>query len=393
MAEKLKDPMVAWRRDFHRHPETGYEEFRTAGIVAKHLSRLGMEVAEGIGKTGVVGLLRGEQPGPTIGLRADMDALPIQDQKVVPYSSLTDGKAHLCGHDAHTSMLMGAAQLLAGIGRPKRGNIKFIFQPAEEGLAGAKAMMDDGVLQNPKVDAMAGLHVFPTLPTGRLTVCKGVSFAAADQLVIKIIGKGGHAARPHEGVDAITVAAQVISGLQHVASRLVDPLEPVVITIGKIQGGYMGAAIAPDVEMIGTVRTLTPSLRARMPEIIENVVSGVVSSFGAQYELNYFTGYPAVLNDESMVDLMTQTSEQLFQDKRWEYAKPSMGGEDFAYYSHSVPSVFFRLGISDGSAATGYPLHHPRFDLDENALPYGAAMLAAIALNFVSTSSLSYETK
>jgi len=386
LAEALKDQVVRWRRDFHQHPETGYEEFRTSKIVAEHLASLGLEVKSNVGKTGVVGILRGEEPGPTIGLRADMDALPIQDQKTVSYCSQVPGKGHLCGHDAHTSMLMGAAQLLVSLGRPKRGNIKFVFQPAEEGLAGAKAMMDDGVLENPKVDAMAGLHVFPALPTGSIAVTKGEAFASADSIKIKIIGNGGHAARPHEAVDAITVSAQVISALQHVASRLVDPLEPVVVTIGKIQGGFMGTAIAPEVEMIGTVRTLSPSLRDKMPQFIENIIRGVTQSFGAEYEFKYNIGYPIVLNDEGMVDFLTKTSERLFGEKRWDYVKPSTGGEDFAFYSESVPSVFFRLGVSNKQEYTSYPLHHPKFDLDEEALPYGVAMLSAVALSYLSDS-------
>jgi amidohydrolase len=387
LAEDLKEQIVTWRRDFHQNPETGYQEFRTSEIVATHLESLGLEVKRNVGITGVVGILRGEEPGPTIGLRADMDALPIEDLKTVDYCSKIPGKGHLCGHDAHTSMLMGAAQLLVKLGRPKRGNIKFVFQPAEEGLAGAKAMMDDGVLENPKVDAMAGLHVFPALPTKSIAVTKGVAFASADSIAIKIIGKGGHAARPHEAVDAITVSAQVISALQHVASRLVDPLDPVVVTIGKIQGGYMGTAIAPEVEMVGTVRTLSPSLRAKMPELIETIIRGVTQSFGADYDFKYNIGYPVVVNNEGMVDFLTQTSERLFGEKRWEYVKPSTGGEDFAFYSETVPSVFFRLGVSNEQEYTSYSLHHPKFDLDENALPYGVAMLSAVALAYLSDSS------
>lgn len=382
MAEGLKEQIVQWRRDFHQHPETGYEEYRTAGIVAEHLQSLGLEVQTGVGKTGVVGLLRGEKPGATIGLRADMDALPIQDQKTTVYRSQTPGKSHLCGHDAHTSMLMGAAQLLTQIGRPKEGNIKFVFQPAEEGLAGAKAMIHDGVLENPKVDVMTGLHVYPSLSTGSFTVCRDIAFAASDRFVIKILGKGGHAARPHQAVDAISVSAQVLSALQHIASRLVDPLEPVVVSIGKIQGGYMATAIAPEVEMFGTVRTLAPAVREKMPKLIEDVVRGVTQSFGADYELTYTKGTPAVMNDNRMVDFFIETNEQLFPEKRWDYTKPSTGGEDFSYYSHQVPSVFFRLGVSNDQEATCFPLHHPQFDLDEEALPYGTAMLTALALSF-----------
>ncbi|WP_438348144.1 M20 metallopeptidase family protein [Paenibacillus sp. FA6] len=383
LSKPLQEQLIAWRRDFHRHPEIGFEEFRTSGIVAEHLVSLGLEVITNVGQTGVVGILWGEETGPTIGLRADMDALPIQDQKTASYSSQIPGKAHLCGHDAHTAILMGAAQLLTSLGKPKRGNIKFIFQPAEEGLAGAKAMIDDGVLENPKVDAMAGLHMFPGMKTGTLGVTKGVAFASADSIKIKVIGKGGHAARPHEGVDAIAVSAQIITALQNIPSRMVDPLEPIVITIGKITGGFMGAALAPEVEMVGTVRTLSADLRSQMPKLIDRVIHGVCDSFGAEYELDYTDGYPVVHNNHDMVDLMTETSDQLFGSKEWNYIKPSTGGEDFAFYCEKVPGVFFRLGSGRGDEETGYPLHHPKFDLDETTLPYGVAMLSAIALHFL----------
>ncbi|RXZ81185.1 amidohydrolase [Paenibacillaceae bacterium] len=383
LANDLKPQLVAWRRDFHQHPETGFKEFRTAAIVAEHLRSLGLEVETNVGKTGVVALLRGKQPGPTIGLRADMDALPIQDEKSVIYCSKHPGTAHLCGHDAHTSMLMGAAQLLTKLGQPEKGNIKFIFQPAEEGLAGAKAMIDDGLLENPKVDAVAGLHVFPRLSTGRFSVTNGDAFASADAIEITIIGKGGHAARPHETVDAIAVSAQVISALQHIASRLIDPLEPVVVTIGKIEGGSMGTAIASEVKMTGTVRTLSASVRKQIPELLHQVIGGITQSFGAEYKLNFGMGYPVVHNNEEMVRLFATTSELLFKEKRWEYVKPSTGGEDFAFYAERVPGVFFRLGASNDQADTRYPLHHPKFDLDEEALPLGTAMLSAMALSYL----------
>lgn len=383
LAQALQPRLTEWRRDFHRNPEIGYEEVRTSSIVAEHLERLGLEVTRNVGKTGVVGLLRGETDGPTIALRADMDALPIQDLKGAEYSSQVEGKAHLCGHDAHTSILMGAAELLTSLGKPKVGNIKFVFQPAEEGLAGARAMIQDGVLENPKVNAIAGLHMTPGMDTGTVGVSRGVAFASADRLVIKIFGKGGHAARPHEGIDAIAVSAQVITALQNIASRLVDPLEPVVVTIGKINGGYMGTAIAPEVEMIGTVRTLSPALRERMPALIEQVVSGVCSSFGAGHEVVYGDGYPVVVNDVGMVDFLTETIDSLDWAKGWTSIVPSTGGEDFAFYCEQVPGVFFRLGSGNEEERTRYPLHHPMFDLDESVMPYGVGMLSAVALRFL----------
>lgn len=382
-AQSMQETLTAWRRDLHIHPEIGYEEVRTSAIVAEHLQRLGLEVQTGIGKTGVVGLWRGLEPGPTIGLRADMDALPIQDAKQTSYASQTEGKAHLCGHDAHTTMLMGAAELLTSIGRPASGNIKFVFQPAEEGLAGADAMIQDGVLEHPHVDAMAGLHVFPSLQIGEVSVCKGVAFASADFFTLRIIGKGGHGARPHEGVDAITVSAQVISALQQITSRMIDPLETAVVSIGQIQGGTMAAAIASEVNMLGTVRTLSAEVRAQMPIKIRQVIEGIVSSFGADYELDYQMNYPVVKNDNQMVDFLTATCDLMAAGPEWQYTRPSTGGEDFAFYAEKVPAVFFRLGTSNGQPETSYPLHHPMFDLDESALPYGVAMLSAIALHYL----------
>lgn len=382
-ASAVKEQIIAWRRDLHLHPELGYEETRTSGVVADHLRQLGLEVKTGIGRTGVVGILRGEKPGPTIGLRADMDALPIQDQKTVSYRSGIAGKMHACGHDAHTSILMGTAQFLTEQYRPERGNVVFVFQPAEEGLAGARAMIDDGLLRDYGIQAMAGLHVYPGLAPGQVTVARGVSCAAADRLKIKVIGRGGHAAHPHQTVDSVTVTAEVISALQHIASRQVDPLDSVVITIGKIVGGTAGNVIASEVELTGTVRTLNPALREQMPRRIEQVIKGVTEAFGATYELEYGFGYPSVINDDQMVDLLLGTSDLVLGQAKYEIVKPSMGGEDFSYYTHQVPGVFFRLGTGNEAKNAAFPLHHPLFDIDEDALPIGVAMLSSLAHRYL----------
>lgn len=384
-AKRMHSQIIMWRRDFHQYPELGYEEVRTSGIVIKHLQKLGLEIRTGVGCTGVVGLLRGAEPGPTFLLRADMDALPIPEaEKGISYGSKHEGKAHLCGHDAHTSMLMAAAQLLAERGL-KRGNIKFMFQPAEENGPGAKAMIEDGILDDPPVDAAAALHVSPAYPTGRLGVAQGPGWAASDRIRIRVIGRGGHAASPHQTVDSIPVAAQVIIALQQIASRQVDPLEPVVVTIGKIRGGYARNVIAPDVELLGTVRTLNPEIRNNMKGKIETIIKGVTAAFGAGYEFEYIDGYPLVMNHEAMVDLFAQTCDDTLGSGRWQKIRPGMDGEDFAFVAQRVPSVMFRLGSSNGER-TSYPLHHPSFDLDEDALPLGAAMLATIALNYVESS-------
>ncbi|MEH7389477.1 M20 family metallopeptidase [Bacillus sp. JJ1503] len=379
-AYELKNQLITWRRDFHQHPELGFEEVRTSKIVAEHLESLGIETTRNIGKTGVVGLIKGKSEGPTIALRADMDALPMEDRKTVDYRSKVPGKAHACGHDAHTSMLMGAAKVLAEMGGPEKGNIKFIFQPAEEGLGGAPAMIEDGVLSNPTVNRIAGLHIDPMLPSGTLAVVRNQAMAAADTFEVKIIGVGGHAARPHQTVDSITVASEVISALQHVVSRQIDPLDPAVLTIGKIEGGSAYNIIAPEVTFIGTVRTLNPEVREAMPNKMESIIKGVTEAFGANYEFNYDMGYPSVINDDQMVDLLDQTAKELVGDSNFNYIKPSMGGEDFSYYTKHIPGVFFRLGASkDGS----YPLHHPLFDINDEILPLGSAALVQLALNFL----------
>lgn len=387
-ASAAKEQIIAWRRDFHLHPELGYEETRTSQIVAAHLRSLGLEVKTGVGRTGVVGILRGKEPGPTIGLRADMDALPIHDQKTVSYRSGVDGKMHACGHDAHTSILMGAATFLTEHYRPEKGNVAFVFQPAEEGLAGAKAMIKDGLLRDFGIQAMAGLHVYPGLKPGQVTVARGVSCAASDRLKIKVIGRGGHAAHPHQTVDSVTVTAEVISALQHIASRQVDPLDSVVITIGKIVGGTASNVIAAEVELSGTVRTLNPALREQMPKRIETVVKGVTEAFGATYELEYGFGYPSIINDDKLVDLLLSTSDHVLGESKYELVKPSMGGEDFSYYTHHVPGVFFRLGTGNEEKNATFPLHHPMFDIDEDALPIGVAMLSTFALRYLGSHGL-----
>jgi amidohydrolase len=379
-AKQLQDELTEWRRSLHQFPELGFEEFNTAKFVQDKLEEMGYSVQPNVGKTGVVAVLYGDFPGPTVGLRADMDALPIQDEKQVSYSSKVPGKAHLCGHDAHTTMLLGAAKVLSQH-PPKKGQVKFIFQPAEEGLGGADAMIKDGVLKNPDVDIIAGLHVHHTAETGLVTVCPGLSTAGTDMFNLTIIGKGGHAAHPHLSVDSVTVTAQVITALQHIASRQVDPLSPIVLTIGKIQGGYARNVIAPSIRLEGTVRTLEPSVRETIEKRIRTVVQGVCQAFDATYELDYQYGYPSVINDESLVPLLTETATQILGEGSLSIAKPSMGGEDFSYYVQKVPGIFFRLGIRNEEKNAIYPLHHPLFDIDEAALPFGSAMLSQFALN------------
>ncbi|WP_261130933.1 M20 family metallopeptidase [Bacillus sp. Marseille-Q3570] len=381
-AQELQQQLSTWRRDFHEHPELGFEEERTSAIVADYLESLGLEVKRNIAKTGVVALLRGMEEGPTFALRADMDALPILDEKTVPYHSKHQGLSHACGHDAHTTMLMGAATILSKRGLEK-GNIKFIFQPAEEGRGGAQAMIDYGALDDPKVDAIGGLHVNTSITTGNITLSsERVGCGAADFFTLNVIGKGGHAAHPHQTVDSVAVTAEVISALQHISSRQVDPTDPIVITIGSIHGGSASNVITPNVEMTGTVRTLNPELRLKVPDMMEKVIQGITNGFGATYEFQFEFKFPSILNDSELTELAATTADEVLGDGHYERVKPGMGGEDFAFYTEQIPAVFFRLGVGNDQMER-YPGHHPKFDIDEKALPYGSAMLSQLALNYL----------
>ena len=297
-AQELKDQFTDFRRDFHKHPELGMEEERTAKIVADYLTSLGLEVQTGVGKTGVVGLLRGSLPGKTIAIRADMDALTIVEQTNREYSSTVPGKMHACGHDGHTAILMGVAKLLLEAKDQLKGNVKFLFQPAEEGPGGALPMIEDGAMENPTVDAAIGLHLNTTnYKTGEVGVKWGVSSAGTDGIKLTIRGHGGHGAHPHKSVDAIIAAGHFITAVQSIASREIDPLGSVVVTIGTINGGYRGNIIADEVAMTGTVRTLDPAVRSSMPERLERILKGICETFRCSYALSYDHGYPSRRDD------------------------------------------------------------------------------------------------
>ncbi|MGI8313897.1 M20 metallopeptidase family protein [Halobacillus mangrovi] len=376
-AKQLQEQLTEWRRMLHQNPETGFEEYETSKFVQNKLKEFGYEPRV-IAKTGVVAMAEGKQAGETVGLRADMDALPIQDEKERDYASSIDGKAHLCGHDGHTTMLLGAAKLLKDH-PPEKGSVKLIFQPAEEGLFGAQAMIEEGVLDNPKMKAIAGLHVNPDAETGYVTCTEKEACAAADFFDLEIIGAGGHAAHPHKTADSITVSAEVISSLQQVVSRQTDPLAPTVLTIGQIHGGTADNAIAPRVRIGGTVRTLDPDVRNQMEDKMERVIKGVCEAFGVTYTFNYKYFYPPLINDSSLLPGLEKTVEETLGPDRFSIVNPSMGGEDFSFYANEIPGIFFRLGVRNEAKEAVYPLHHPRFDLDEEALPNGSALLAAWA--------------
>ncbi|MGB8955018.1 MAG: amidohydrolase [Tumebacillaceae bacterium] len=377
MVRAIHPELVERRRDFHRHPELGFEEVRTAGIVAEWLRGLGLEVTTGVAKTGVVARLRGARPGKTVAMRADLDGLPIQDTKTCDYASTVPGKMHACGHDAHTAMLLGAAKVLSQLREEVAGEILFLFQPAEEGPGGAAPMMAEGVLEG--VDFILAQHVVPWLPAGYIAVADGPCSAAADEFTLKILGKGGHGAYPHMAVDAIQIAAHVIGGLQAIVSRQIDAQQTAVLSIGTIHGGSRLNVIADEVTMTGTVRTFDRLLREEIPRRMEDIVRGITSAFGAGYEFTYTDLYPALHNHHAAVELIKRVGREVLGSGRVLDAPPSMGAEDFAYYLQKVPGCMYWLGCK----AEGHNLHHPAFDIDEEALFYGTQLLVEGALAFL----------
>lgn len=380
-AAALKEDIISWRRHLHQNPELSFEEVETVRFVKEKLEQLNFDIEYPIAKTGLVATLKGESEGPTVALRADMDALPIQEESNIPYKSSVDGVGHLCGHDAHTAILLGAAHILSQ--NPlKKGNVKLLFQPAEEGYGGAEVMVNEGALQSPHVDVIAGLHVHPTVKTGETSITEGYATACADSFDIKIIGKGGHAAHPHLSIDPIAIASTVIASLQQVVSRNVDPLENIVLTIGKINGGFARNVIAPEVTLEGTVRLLNPNLRPLVKEKMDEYLKGITEGMGGSYEFTYTDGIPSVYNEPILIPELQHSIDKILGENQLLKVKPSMGGEDFSYYTNEIPGVFFRLG-TNGSEETSYPNHHPKFNVDEDALPYGSAILAQFAYDYI----------
>ncbi|MDA8234298.1 MAG: amidohydrolase [Clostridia bacterium] len=381
--EGIKARVIEWRREIHRNPELGFEEEKTAALVAGVLEGLGLEVTRVAG-TGVVGLLRGAKPGKTIALRADMDALPIEEESGVDFASGCPGVMHACGHDAHTAILLGTATVLTGLREQLSGQVKFIFQPSEERPpGGAEPMIAEGVMESPTVDTVVGLHVVPHLPAGFVGVKPGSVMAAADNFDLAILGKGGHGATPHLTVDPIVIAAEVVLALQAIPSRRVDPLEPIVITVGEIKGGQAPNIIPEKVYLRGTIRTLNQILRSKAPKLIEQTVKGITEAHGAAYELEYQPGYPVVINHEETVQLVREAASQVLgEDRVVVIPRPTMGGEDFAFFAQKAPGCFFFLGVARQGEVI-YPWHHPKFNLDEEALPAGVAVFCQTVVDFL----------
>ena len=361
--------LVNIRRHLHENPELGFEEVATAQYIADYLAGLGLEVTSQVAKTGVVALLRGARPGKTVAIRADMDALPIQELNEVPYKSKHPGKMHACGHDAHVAAAIGAARILWELRDQINGNVKFIFQPAEEAPGGAEPMIAAGVLENPAVDAIIGGHVWGSLESGIIEVMSGPTMASSDIIRLKIIGKGGHAAQPHTTIDPIVIASEIVGALQKLVSRQTDPFESVVISICSFHAGDVFNVIPHSAYLEGAVRTLNNELRQELPHKIEKIIRGITEPYGATYELDYYLGYPVTVNDPGVTETVRKAAVSVLgADKVRVAARASMGGEDYAYFLNKVPGTYIRIGTRNPEKGICQEMHHPRFDIDEAVL-------------------------
>jgi amidohydrolase len=381
-AEAVLPWMVAIRRDLHQHPELGLEEHRTALRVQERLDELGIEHVDGIGGTGVLGLIRGSRPGPTVALRADLDALPLEDAKDVPYRSRIPGRMHACGHDVHTATLLGAARLLAERRSSLPGLVKLLFQPAEETVGGARLLIEAGVLEDPRVDGIFGLHVDPGLPVGQFGVRYGQRNASSDNLKIIVHGRSGHAAYPSGSVDAIVAAAQVVTALQTVISRNVDARDAAVVTLGTIHGGSGSNIVASRVELVGTVRTLDQAIRRLVLERVRQTAEGVAAALGGSAEVVIEPSYDPVVNHDAMVDVVRENANRLVGEANVTLVpRANMGVEDFGFYLGHVPGAFYALGVRNEELGIVHPVHNESFDVDERCLAYGAALQVMNALS------------
>jgi amidohydrolase len=381
IATNLAPRLIEIRRHLHSHPELSGQEHQTAAYIAGVLSSCGLQVKEAVGRTGVVGELKGQDTDPRLlAIRTDMDALPIIERTGLEFSSRHDGIMHACGHDVHTTVGLGTAMILSQLGDKLPGSLRFIFQPAEEIAQGAIWMVNDGVMQG--VDSIFSVHVFPSIMAGNIGIRYNALTAAADDLDIIIIGESGHGARPHEAVDAIWIASQVITNLQQAISRTQNPLRPIVLTIGKISGGRAANVIADRVQLSGTVRSLHPETHAHLPGWIEQIVTSVCATYGGKCEVNYHRGVPSVQNDQRLTQIVESAAREAWGlDRVQLLSDPSLGAEDFSVYLQHAPGTMFRLGVGTPQQHN-YPLHHPRFMVDESAIMTGVVTMAYSAYKY-----------
>ncbi|WP_343231670.1 M20 family metallopeptidase [Tissierella simiarum] len=380
---EIKNWVIDIRRDFHQHPELGMEEYRTRDKIIGYLNDMGIE-NKIVAGTGVLGIIKGAKEGKTVALRADIDALPMEDKKEVAYRSKVQGKMHCCGHDAHASILLGTAKILNDMREDLRGTVKLFFQPAEETTGGAKPMIEEGVMENPRVDGVFGLHVDSELEVGHIGIKYGQMSAASDMIKIIIYGKNSHGAYPHEGVDAISIASQVVNSIQTIVSRNIDPRSSAVVTIGTINGGYAGNIIADKVEMIGIVRTLNKGARELVLNKLEDIVENLPRTLGGRGELIRTEGYTALINDDEMVKIVhTNGMEFLGEENVHQLKHPSFGVEDFSFFSEVRPGAFFHLGSGNKEKGIIHKGHTPYFDIDEDALSLGVELQVMNVLKFL----------
>ena len=389
----LQPQLVEWRRYLHQRPELGFQEQLTAAFISQKLQEWGFEPTlepsvplryeTGIAKTGIVATISSHRPGPVLGIRADMDALPIQEENDVPYRSQHDGMMHACGHDGHTAIALGTAYYLAHHRDNFAGTVKIIFQPAEEGPGGAKPMIEEGVLKNPDVEAILGLHLWNNLPLGTVGVRSGALMAAVECFDCTIFGKGGHGAMPHQTVDSIVVSAQIVNALQTLVARNVDPIDSAVVTVGTLHAGTTHNVIADTARMTGTVRYFNPKLEGYFDKRMEQIIAGVCQSQGAHYEFNYVQLYPPVINDYRMAELVQSVASDVVETPAGVIPEcQTMGGEDMSFFLKEVPGCYFFLGSANPNKNLAYPHHHPQFDFDETALLMGAEIFVRCVEKF-----------
>ncbi|MFH7030926.1 MAG: M20 family metallopeptidase [Heteroscytonema crispum UTEX LB 1556] len=388
----LQPQLVEWRRRLHQKPELGFQEKLTAEFVSQKLQEWGIEHQSGIAQTGIVATIKGNKLSTqnsalstekVLAIRADMDALPIQEVNEVPYKSQHDGVMHACGHDGHTAIALGIAYYLQQNRCCFGGTVKIIFQPAEEGPGGAKPMIEAGVLKNPDVNAIIGLHLWNNLPLGTVGVRAGALMAAVESFDCTILGKGGHGAMPHQTVDSVLVAAQIVNALQTIVARNVNPIDSAVVTVGELHAGTKRNVIADTARMSGTVRYFNPDFKNFLPERIEQIIAGVCQSHGAKYDFKYSRLYPATINDSGCAELVRSVAEEVVETSMGVVPEcQTMGGEDMSFFLQQVPGCYFFLGSANPDKNLAYPHHHPRFDFDETALAMGVEIFARCVEKF-----------
>ncbi|WP_394218286.1 M20 family metallopeptidase [Halobacillus trueperi] len=381
--KEIESDIYQIRRQLHKYPELSGEEVKTSALVKEKLTEYGITYKNGFANTGVLGIIQGGKPGKTVALRADMDALPIQETNDHDFVSEVDGKMHACGHDAHTAMLLGAGYALKQIQEHIEGTALLVFQPAEEAspIGGSGPMMDDGVFGEYKPDVIYGQHVWPGLPVGKMGIRDKEMMGASDRFTVKVTGRGGHASMPHEGNDAIIVANQMISSLQTIVSRNINPLDSAVVTIGRIEGGHRYNVIPKEVTIEGTIRTYKPEVKQKIKDRFHTILNQTADAFEADIDIEYLDGYPATINTPAYAQQARKTAQRLFGENATPEVDPALAGEDFSRFLLEYPGAFLWLGTQMEEAAEQKPLHDPGFQLDERALPMGSRFLAEVALD------------